>query len=1067
MKTRSWSSFAIRPILVVACTIPLSSLHALPLVEWDIPGGTNTAALVTSSATGVTASPITLSGLNLNSASTVWRTRGYNDTSTRYITFTVTAAPGNTLTLQELIFTANAQAGSGSGWTSPTLRLEYSQSADFSSPTDAGSLSLGGNLAASTTGPQFSSDTATFFPADLVIQGGETYYFRLVGLGANSGSQNQISYLASADMKLNGTIETASADLVWAGADGANWNTTEPNFTKSGNPSLFAANDNVVIQTPGVIQIDAGGISAGFLTHAAASGVTSLQGGNLSVGGLVKSGAGTLELASPVTLATGGGTTTLSGGLLRVPGGTTLNTSALLLSGGATLRVENGGTFVSSGPNTLDAGGGTLDLEGDLSLANIANNLLNNTLAKAGAGTLTLNGIGTLNTGPADLDILAGAVIASGPVGSTRQINIGGNNLFNGTLTLEGPVLMLHGSTVTGTGSIIINGPTSSITSRLNLGPVNVNVPVELQSNLNIDSPNGNNLLRLNAALSGDHNLIKKGNGVAVLAADNSYTGTTTVEAGTLRVGAAGSTGTLGGGDVSLAATGVTLLFDRGSSLEVGNVISGNGNVTVASDAAAVVTLHALNYHSGVTTITRGTLAAPHLADGYEDSSIGASAPDADRLVINGGTLSHTGPAASTDREFTLGINGGTIAANGSGPLHWGGSAGGDVALAEPTPVTVGSLTTGSNYRIVDPGNTDFTLIGAPDNNPGTRFQATGPGTGNGTVVFANTRPMRLGGGAPGVSVFALRIADADNAPTSLIKNGTNTWSISATNSYTGSTSVNAGTLRIDGDNSAATGVINVASGAALGGNGSCGGAVVMAANGKLTARILDWTGAAGTGFDDMSVAAFDAGSNPFSVVIDSTGLANFSEGEKSFPILHTTAGVSGFNPALVSVSAPDFPGGGFWSLAQEGNSLVLHYSLSAPDPYLAWIGPFGVSDPAKSADPDQDGIHNLLEFVLNGNPGQPGHGILPKVETTATHLVLEFSRRTDSLGIGQVVQYGSDLAGWTDLVIPSQAGTHSVGGADIEVARDSGAGLDQVVVSVPRAGSRLFARLVARETAP
>jgi hypothetical protein len=145
----------------------------------------------------------------------------------------------------------------------------------------------------------------------------------------------------------------------------------------------------------------------------------------------------------------------------------------------------------------------------------------------------------------------------------------------------------------------------------------------------------------------------------------------------------------------------------------------------------------------------------------------------------------------------------------------------------------------------------------------------------------------------------------------------------------------------------------------------------------------------------------------------------------------------------------------------------VLKYSLTSPDPYLAWIGPFGVSDPAKSADPDNDGVSNLLEFVLNGNPAQSDSAILPGIETTATQLVLAFERRIDSLGVEQLVQYGTTLSGWSGLVIPTAAGALVVCVATIDVTMGSETGQDQVTVSIPRSGPQLFARLVAREVAP
>jgi hypothetical protein len=240
-----------------------------------------------------------------------------------------------------------------------------------------------------------------------------------------------------------------------------------------------------------------------------------------------------------------------------------------------------------------------------------------------------------------------------------------------------------------------------------------------------------------------------------------------------------------------------------------------------------------------------------------------------------------------------------------------------------------------------------------------------------------------------------------------------------------------------------------------------------MASNSKLAVTITDWTGAPGSGYDDLAVASLDAGGNPVEIVVNTAGMSNFTDQARSFTVLNTTGGITGLNPGLVTVSTPGFTGTGFWSVSAAGNSLVLEYSLTAPDPYLAWIGPFTVSDPAKTADPDNDGMENLLEFVLDGNPGASDLGILPAIQPSATHLVLRFVRRIDSTGVAQVVQYGSSLTSWTDLAVPATAGDHTVGVASISVVRDNGEGTDTVTVSIPRAGQAMFARLLAGETAP
>jgi len=52
--------------------------------------------------------------------------------------------------------------------------------------------------------------------------------------------------------------------------------------------------------------------------------------------------------------------------------------------------------------------------------------------------------------------------------------------------------------------------------------------------------------------------------------------------------------------------------------------------------------------------------------------------------------------------------------------------------------VTSGNFVVNSTYTIVTPGSTDFTLIGAENNNVGTVFTATWVGTGNGTATLAS-----------------------------------------------------------------------------------------------------------------------------------------------------------------------------------------------------------------------------------------------------------------------------------------------------------------------------------------
>ena len=82
----------------------------------------------------------------------------------------------------------------------------------------------------------------------------------------------------------------------------------------------------------------------------------------------------------------------------------------------------------------------------------------------------------------------------------------------------------------------------------------------------------------------------------------------------------------------------------------------------------------------------------------------------------------------------------------------------------------------GREYKIVDPGSTDFTLIGATDNNVGTIFTATAAGTGSGTVIRTGSLNAgfsigqiytvnELGGNNNGI--IRIQSIDTRNAPTS------------------------------------------------------------------------------------------------------------------------------------------------------------------------------------------------------------------------------------------------------------------------------------------------------------
>ena len=244
--------------------------------------------------------------------------------------------------------------------------------------------------------------------------------------------------------------------------------------------------------------------------------------------------------------------------------------------------------------------------------------------------------------------------------------------------------------------------------------------------------------LTVPGVISGSGSLVQQGTGTITLAADNTYSGSTTITGGTLQLGAGGDTGSVGPGNITNDGL---LIINRATDLVMSNLISGTGGLDKRD--TGVLKLTALNTYTGPTTINsaQGGLVVTDLANGGLPSNIGASTSDAANLHIRtNGTLRYIGPGVTTDRLFTIGNA--NIDASGTGPLVFSNS---------------GTMGTSG-------GNRTLTLTG--------------------TYIQDNT----------------LAAAIVDSGPTgvtTLVKSGDGTWVLSGASSYSGSTTVQAGTLRL------------------------------------------------------------------------------------------------------------------------------------------------------------------------------------------------------------------------------------------------------------------------------
>jgi hypothetical protein len=132
---------------------------------------------------------------------------------------------------------------------------------------------------------------------------------------------------------------------------------------------------------------------------------------------------------------------------------------------------------------------------------------------------------------------------------------------------------------------------------------------------------------------------------------------------------------------------------------------------------------------------------------------------------------------------------------------------------------------------------------------------------------------------------------------------------------------------------------------------------------------------------------------------------------------------------------------------------------------YLDWMDFFYPGETAAAvvgmlADPNQDGLPNVLAFLLGASPLEAKPQFLPGVRHEESHLVFEFRLRDGAGALNPFVEVGSDFSGWTPV-------SNGWNGVAISIEEngygfdDRGVGIDRVTARIPHGGAnRMFARL-------
>lgn len=131
---------------------------------------------------------------------------------------------------------------------------------------------------------------------------------------------------------------------------------------------------------------------------------------------------------------------------------------------------------------------------------------------------------------------------------------------------------------------------------------------------------------------------------------------------------------------------------------------------------------------------------------------------------------------------------------------------------------------------------------------------------------------------------------------------------------------------------------------------------------------------------------------------------------------------------------------------------------------FSSWIGGFGlpVEQQGVSADPDGDGIDNLLEMLLGGNPASGADANkVPTASTVAGNAVFTFTRQREWVDAADLkIHVGMTLEGWPTTYTVGKDTASSTPGVTVT---DNGNGTDTVTLTLPIGTDRVkFTRLGA-----
>ncbi len=809
-----------------------------------------------------------------------------------------------------------------------TIETDPSVTATFSGPI-TNYMSQTGALTKSGTGTLVLSDASNTYSGGTNFTAGTVQISSPGDLGNSSGvltftnaaileftagfATNTLSSpitLGGSGTGSGGTLQTdTGVTATLSGAITGNGQLTKQGtgtLTLSGTSNTYHGQTNLLVGTvasaasnnlsPNSVVSFSGASAGASLNVTAGSGTTNtiggLTGGTASIGSVML-GANILALNTSTSLSYGGSITGSTGGITKTGGGTqTLTGTANVYSG---LTTINQGTLAAGATNALSATSivtfSASDPTATLTISGFNNTVAGLAGGGVSAGTVNL-GANTLTINNTTASSFAGAISGTGGItktGTAPQTFTGvGRNIYQGVTTIDAGTLTAGAMNALSPNSIVtllnVAGATLNITANNQIaglsgggttgGNVTTSGILTLGNNRTATSYAG--------AITGTGGITKTATQSQTLTGSNlnTYSGTTTISQGTL---------VAGGGDV-LSPNSIVAFTNNSGTLDMSgmgdsNTIAGlsgpGGNVLLGANTLSLENTTNTSYGGGITGAGGVTLAT--------------STMSISQTLTGGGRNTYSGPTI---------INLGTLTGAGGNALS-------------PNSIVLLSNTPGATLNILEDNQIAGLSIG---------------GTAGGNVTL--TRTLTLGN-----NTTATSYAGAITGTGGITKVGTATQTLTGggLNTYTGFTTINAGTLQAGATNAlAGSSVVSFAnvSGATLNitgydnavgnisGGGSTGGNIILGANTLTFGANTSPTFYAGSISGTGDITKVGSGSTSLSGNNTFTGQVMISGGTLAIDeisAIDTSAGVTDN-----AILAFNFPGAGTYSNDIVGSGEVI-----------------------------------------------------------------------------------------------------------------------------------------------